>query len=76
MGNGSPAAIAERWKADGADYLLVYEFGREYEKEHARLYTQADWEAWDVFVRDYLVEEWRNGTSADEIQYILYRWRE
>jgi 4-amino-4-deoxy-L-arabinose transferase-like glycosyltransferase len=76
VGNGSPAAIAERWKAGGADYLLVYEFGREYEKEHAKLYTQADWEAWDVFVRDYLAEEWRNGSSADEIQYILYRWRE
>jgi hypothetical protein len=75
VGDGSPAAIAERWKAGDAGYLLVYEFGREYEKEHAKLYTQADWDAWDIFVRDYLAEEWRNGSSADEIQYILYRWR-
>jgi hypothetical protein len=76
VGDGSPVAIAERWKASGAEYLLVSEYGRQYEKEHAKLYTEADWAAWDVFVRDYLAEEWRNGSSADEIQYILYRWRE
>jgi len=76
VADGNPAAIAERWKADGVDYLLVYEFGREYEKEHAKLYTREDWDAWDVFVRDCLTEEWRNGNSADETQYILYRWRE
>lgn len=75
VGDGSPAAIAERWKADGADYLLVSEYGRQYEKEHAKLYTRADWDAWDVFAKNYLAEEWRNGNSAGEIQYILYRWR-
>ena len=75
VGDGSPAAIAERWKAGGADYLLVSEYGRQYEREHSKLYTQADWDAWDIFVRDSLTEEWRNGNSAGKTQYILYRWR-
>jgi 4-amino-4-deoxy-L-arabinose transferase-like glycosyltransferase len=75
VGDGSPVAIAERWKASGAEYLLVSEYGRQYEKEHSKLYTQTDWGAWDVFVRDYLTEEWRNGSSAEKTQYILYRWR-
>jgi 4-amino-4-deoxy-L-arabinose transferase-like glycosyltransferase len=83
VGDGSPAAIADRWKADGADYLLVYEFGRKFEcgkfcgsdEEGTDLYSTDDWRAWDTFVADYLVEVWRNGPE-DETRYILYRWRE
>ncbi len=63
--DGSPAAIAEQWKADGADYLLVYEFGRKFEcgtfcgadEEGTELYSTDDWRAWDTFVEDYLVED-------------------
>ncbi len=72
-GDGSPAVIAARWQA-AADYLLVYEFGRQFERENA-LYTAGDWAAWDAFVTDYLVEEWRTGNPGEETQYILYRWR-
>jgi 4-amino-4-deoxy-L-arabinose transferase-like glycosyltransferase len=83
VGDGSPAAIADRWKADGADYLLVYELGRKFEcgkfcgsdEEGTDLYSTDDWRAWDAFVADYLVEVWHNGPE-DETRYILYRWRE
>jgi hypothetical protein len=83
VGDGSPAAIADRWQADGVDYLLVYEFGREYEcgavcgseEEGNNLYSEDDWRAWDTFAADYLVEVWRNGPE-DDTSYILYRWRE
>ena len=81
--DGSPAAIADRWRADGADYLLVYEYGRRFEcgqrcdsrEQGNALYTDSDWAAWDEFVARALVEEWRTG-PADEVRYILYRWRE
>jgi 4-amino-4-deoxy-L-arabinose transferase-like glycosyltransferase len=81
--DGSPAAIADQWKADGADYLLDYEFGRKFEcgtfcgsdEGGTDLYSTDDWRAWDTFVTDYLVEVWRNGPE-DDTQYILYRWRE
>lgn len=76
VGQGEPAAIAARWQADGANYLLVYEFGREFEREHAALYDSADWLAWDAFAGEFLDEVWRNGTPGDDVQYILYRWRE
>ena len=75
VGDGSPAAIAASWRST-ADYLLVFEFGREFERDETDLYTPEDWQAWDVFVNDFLVEEWRNGNSADNIEYILYRWRD
>lgn len=75
VADGSPAAIAASWRPT-ADYLLVYEFGRNFEKDETDLYTREDWNAWDVFVSDYLVEEWRNGNSAEDIEYILYRWRD
>lgn len=70
-----PGVIAERWRAEGTDYLLVYEFGREYEEEHAQMYDESDWDAWEVFVNAALVEVWRNGNTKDDVQYILYRWR-
>ena len=73
---GSPAAIAERWRADGADMLLVYEFGRQHERENQDLYDPADWEAWDIFARDHLREVWRGGNAEDDIQYILYAWQD
>jgi hypothetical protein len=81
-GDGSPAAIAQRWQAGGADYLLVYEFGRTFEcgepcgaqEAGNDFYSAADWAAWETFVEDYLIEEWRNGLE-DDTQYILYRWR-
>ncbi|GIV81416.1 MAG: hypothetical protein KatS3mg051_0770 [Anaerolineae bacterium] len=72
--DGSPAAIAAQWQAAGADYLLVYEFGRAFEQEHATLYDPADWTAWEQFVADHLQEVWRTG-NPDDVQYILYRWR-
>lgn len=75
-GDGYPAAIAEAWRAEGVDYLLVYEFGRVYERENAALYEDADWDVWANFVDEYLSEEWRNGNSEDNIQYILYSWRD
>ena len=76
VGQGEPAEIAAQWQADGADYLLVYEFGRAYEREHAALYDPADWLAWETFAGEFLDEVWRTGTPGDDVQYILYRWRE
>lgn len=75
VSDGSPVAIAQRWQKEGADYLLVYEDGRSREQDNAELYTDADWNAWFVFVEQELVEEWRNG-SEEKVQYVLYRWRE
>lgn len=72
--DGSPAAIAAAWQAAGADYLLVYEFGRAFEQEHATLYDSADWVAWEQFTAEHLQEVWRTG-NPDDVQYILYRWR-
>ncbi len=72
---GSTAAIADQWKADGADYLLVYEFGREYEEDNQDLYDDTDWTAWDQFVADQLVELWRGANDDGEPLYILYRWK-
>jgi len=74
VADGNPAAIASAWRLDGADYLLVYEFGRTYEQENSEFYTAADWVAWDTFVNAELVEIRRNGNADDDIQYILYRW--
>ncbi|MEP0763356.1 MAG: hypothetical protein HRF48_11540, partial [Chloroflexota bacterium] len=76
VGQGEPAEVAARWQAEGADYLLVYEFGRAYEREHAALYDPADWLAWEAFSGEFLDEVWRTGTPGDDVQYILYRWRE
>lgn len=76
VAGGSPDAIAAAWRAEGADYLLVYEFGRTYEQEHATLYTAEDWDAWETFAREQLVEVWRTGNSTEAPQYILYRWRD
>ncbi len=75
VGQGGTADIAAQWQGDGADYLLVYEFGREFEREHAALYDPADWLAWDAFAGEFLDEVWRTGTPGDDVQYILYRWR-
>ncbi len=72
--DGDPAAIAAQWQAAGADYLLVYEFGRAFEQEHAALYDPADWTAWKQFVAGHLQEVWRTG-NPDDVQYILYSWR-
>ncbi|NPV68232.1 MAG: hypothetical protein HPY64_13915 [Anaerolineae bacterium] len=73
--DGSPAAIAAAWRAT-ADYLLVYEFGRTFERENSILYTAADWAAWEDFVTGHLVEVWRGGNDGAAAQYILYRWRD
>jgi hypothetical protein len=75
VGQGEPADIAARWRGDGAEYLLVYEFGREFEREGAALYDPTDWLAWDEFAGEFLDEVWRTGTPGDDVQYILYRWR-
>ena len=75
VGQGKAADIAARWQADGADYLLVYEFGREFERQHAALYDPADWLAWDEFAGEFLDEVWCTGTPGGDVQYILYRWR-
>ncbi len=74
-GQGDPADIAAQWQGDGADYLLVYEFGREFEREHAAPYDSADWLAWGEFAGEFLDEVWRTGNPGDDVQYILYRWR-
>jgi hypothetical protein len=72
--DGGPAAIAAQWQTDGdPDYLLVYEFGRTFERDNSDLYTAADWAAWNTFVTAYLDRVWEGG--GDEIEYILYRWR-
>lgn len=76
IGDGHPSAIADAWHMGGIDYLLVYEFGRTYERDNASLYEDADWDAWASFVDEYLSEEWRNGNAEDDAQYILYRWRD
>ena len=76
VGQGEPEDIAAQWQADGADYLLVYEFGREFEREHAALYDPADWRAWDELVGGFLDEAWRTGNPGGDVQYILYRWRD
>lgn len=76
VSDGHPLAIAQAWRMEGIDYLLVYEFGRAYERETAALYERTDWDAWANFVDEYLFEEWRNGNSEDNVQYILYRWRD
>ena len=76
IADGSPAAIAQAWRGEDIDYLLVYEFGRDFEKDSAPLYNPDDWTAWDVFVQDYLLEEWSNGNADDDTQYILYAWRQ
>ncbi|MBN1678650.1 MAG: hypothetical protein JW966_00065 [Anaerolineae bacterium] len=76
VNGGSLAAIAQQWQASGADRLLVYEYGREFERDNASLYDDADWADWDVFVAEYLNEDWRGGNTDDEIQYIIYSWRE
>jgi len=73
---GSPDAIAERWREAGAEMLLVYEFGRQFELENQGLYDRADWDAWDAFARDHLREVWRGGNADGEVQYILYGWQD
>jgi hypothetical protein len=75
VGEGSPAEIAARWQGEGVDYLLVYEFGRDFEEDSAPLYTPEDWAAWRTFVREHLIEEWHTGNADDDVQYVLYRWR-
>lgn len=74
IGDGNPAAIADAWRADGADMLLVFEAGRVFEVDNNDRYSQADWETWAQFTRDQLVEVWRGGSEDDPV-YILYRWR-
>ena len=76
VGKGSPAEIATQWRQEGIDYLLVYEFGRDFEEESASLYTQSDWDAWRLFVHDHLIELWHNGNPDGDIQYVLYDWRD
>ena len=76
VGSGSPAEIAQLWQHEGIDYLLVYEFGRDFEEDSASLYTQTDWDAWRFFVHNHLIEQWHTGNSEEDIQYILYSWRD
>ncbi len=77
VADGDPAQIAAAWQDAGADYLLVYDFGRRFERDSVTRYDAADWDAWDVFISDHLVEQWRNGKNPDdEPQYILYAWRD
>jgi hypothetical protein len=83
IADGDPSAIAGAWRADGADYLLVYEYGRKFEcgifcgssEEGSDFYTQADWLIWDQFVSEHLTEVWHNNTPEDGTLYILYRWQ-
>lgn len=73
VGDGSADAIAAAWQHD-ADRLLVYDFGVRFEREGNTLYTPDDWAAWDAFVAEHLIEEWR-GLADGEPIYTLYRWR-
>lgn len=73
VGDGSPDAIAAAWR-DGAARLLVYDFGVRFEREENTLYTLADWNAWEAFVAEHLVAEWRGPESGEPV-YTLYRWR-
>jgi hypothetical protein len=80
---GDPASIADVWR-EGADYLLVYDYGRRFEcgefcgsgEEGSDFYTEADWIAWDVFVSEELTEVWHNTSPEDGVIYILYEWRD
>ena len=80
---GDPAAIADLWR-EGADYLLVYDYGRQFEcgnfcgsdEDGSDFYTDADWIAWDDFVSTHLTEVWQNSSSEDGVIYILYAWNE
>lgn len=71
-----PREIAQRWKAEGIDFLLVYEFGRLWEQERNAFYRADDWEAWSLFVSQNLVEVWRGQMSDDDVQYVIYQWGE
>jgi hypothetical protein len=71
---GTPASIVRVWKSSGLDYLLVYEFGRKYEKDKNAFYTPEDWAAWDRFADQYLEEVWVGGNQA-EPQYVIYQWK-
>lgn len=72
---GSPAEIATAWQ--DADYLLVFEAGRDYEEDDNEMFEPDDWAAWDEFVAEYLIEVWRGANEDDdEIAYILYAWKE
>jgi hypothetical protein len=64
---------AQTWRE--ADYLLVYEHGREMEEDDQELYHDSDWTAWEAFVASNLdvVRTYRD--ADDEVIYILYRWR-
>jgi hypothetical protein len=84
IAEGDPAAIADLWRTAGADYLLVYDYGRRFEcgefcgsnEEGSDFYTDADWLAWDQFVSQHLTEVWHNSTPEDGVIYILYRWQD
>jgi hypothetical protein len=64
---------AQTWRE--ADYLLVYEHGRELEEDDQELYHDSDWTAWEAFVASNLdvVRTYRD--ADDEVIYILYRWK-
>lgn len=77
IGDGSIANIAAAWQDMGFDYLLVAEAGRRFviEDEQNPFYTDDDWPAWDRFTETYLDEVWVGGRS-DDVQYIIYTWKE
>lgn len=76
IGDGSADSIARTWKNEGFDYLLVYEFGRKFEKDNNEFYTPEDWAVWDRFTHRHLDEVWAGGNREDELQYIIYQWKD
>jgi len=75
VGDGSPAAIAAAWRST-ADYWLVYDLGRRFERDGVDRYTPDDWAAWGAFVGAHLAEVERYGSDRAAPTYVLYRWRE
>lgn len=71
---GDPASIARNWQEQRFDYLLVYDFGRNFEKDGSEFYTPGDWTAWEAFVDQWLEAVWIGG-DPEEPQYVIYRWR-
>lgn len=75
VADGSPAEIAAQWQREGTEYLLVYEFGRVFERDNSNFYNEADWTAWNEFVDTYLAEQWVGKLDEGDPQYILYAWK-
>ena len=74
LGDGSPQAIADAWRAE-YDHILVYDAGRRYERDNNTLYTAEDWAAWEAFSTAYLEPLREIGALPEAPDYVVYGWR-